>query len=406
MGRDGRMGRDGIAGRRDKTMIPICFAPMEGLTTAVLRGAHRRHFTGIDRYYTPFLSANRTLAFKRKELRDILPENNEGVPLIPQILGNKADEVLWAIRTVADLGYREINFNLGCPMPQVSKRGKGSGFLRDPDALDRFFEEVFRTLEGNGLKPDDSKRSVPVSSDNSADAGTDKSAAGSADAGTDNSADSSIAAGTETSADVSTAAGTDNSTDRHITLTVKTRIGVTDPSEAEEIIKVYNRYPIGLLIIHPRLMRDMYQGHPNLLVFGHMLEESVHPVCYNGDIYTPQDYLQLTQRFPNLAGVMIGRGLLQDPALARQIRGGKPASVPEIRAYHEDLWTAYLSLFPDPRQAVAKMKGFWSYQGEMFSDPQMYPEIKKNLKKIKKAMTAPAYEDAVKTLFEDIASGK
>ena len=374
MGRDGRMGRDGIAGRRDKTMIPICFAPMEGLTTAVLRGAHRRHFTGIDRYYTPFLSANRTLAFKRKELRDILPENNEGVPLIPQILGNKADEVLWAIRTVADLGYREINFNLGCPMPQVAKRGKGSGFLRDPDALDRFFEEVFRTLEGNGLKPDDSKRSVPVSSDNS------------------------TAAGTKTSAD--------GSTDRHITMTVKTRIGVTDPSEAEEIIKVYNRYPIGLLIIHPRLMRDMYQGHPNLLVFGHMLEESVHPVCYNGDIYTPQDYLQLTQRFPNLAGVMIGRGLLQDPALARQIRGGKPASVPEIRVYHEDLWTAYLSLFPDPRQAVAKMKGFWSYQGEMFSDPQMYPEIKKNLKKIKKAMTAPAYEDAVKTLFEDIASGK
>ena len=128
----------------------VYFAPMEGLTTYILRNAHHKYFGGIDEYYTPFLSANRTMAFKRKELRDILPENNEGIPLIPQVLGNKADEVIWAVKTVADLGYRTINFNLGCPMPQVARRGKGSGFLKDTDALDRFFKEVFDELEKSG----------------------------------------------------------------------------------------------------------------------------------------------------------------------------------------------------------------------------------------------------------------
>ena len=314
----------------DVSAPQICFAPMEGLTTYILRNAHHAHFAGIDDYYTPFLSANRTLAFKRKELRDILPENNEGIPLIPQVLGNKADEVCHAVRTVADHGYRVINFNLGCPMPQVARRGKGSGFLKDPDSLDRFFEEVFAELE----------RSAPA-----------------------------------------------------VTLTVKTRIGTVDPAEAEELIKIYNRYPIRLLIIHPRLMKDLYNNCPDMDAFEKMAQESVHPVCYNGDIYSVGDYERLAARFPGISGVMLGRGLLRNPALAREIKGGKAASPGEIQAYHDEIWKAYLALFPDARQAVAKMKGFWSYQGELF------PEKKKELKKIKKSVAAQQYEEAAAAMW-------
>ena len=299
---------------------------MEGLTTYILRNAHHKYFGGIDEYYTPFLSANRTMAFKRKELREILPENNEGIPLIPQVLGNKADEVIWAVKTVADLGYRTINFNLGCPMPQVARRGKGSGFLKDTDALDRFFEEVFDEMEKSGTG---------------------------------------------------------------ITLTVKTRIGTADPSEAEELIKIYNRYPIDFLIIHPRLMKDLYNNYPDLDAFEMMAGESVHPVCYNGDICSVSDFEKLIARFPDISCVMIGRGLLKNPALARELKGGEAALLAEILAYHDEIWKAYLELFTDPRQAVAKMKGFWSYQGELL------PEKKKTLKKIKKAVTAQQYEEAV-----------
>ena len=69
------------------------------------------------------------------------------MPTIPQVLGNKADQVAWAVAEIAGYGYREINFNLGCSMPTVAKRGKGAGFLKDPDLLDRFFDSFFEILE-------------------------------------------------------------------------------------------------------------------------------------------------------------------------------------------------------------------------------------------------------------------
>ena len=311
-------------------LFQLYFAPMEGLTTALYRRIHRKHFAGPDVYYTPFLSANRTMAFKRRELRDILPENNEGVPLIPQILGNKADEVAWAVRTVAELGWREINFNLGCPMPQVARRGKGSGFLRDPDELDRFFDMLFRDLEKD---PDPAL------------------------------------------------------------LSVKTRIGVSDALMAEELMKIYNRYPFQQIIIHPRLMSDLYNNRPDLETFGRMLRASIHPVCYNGDICSVDDFRKIQELFPEVSEFMIGRGLLQNPSLAEEIKGGCAAGQQEMKAFLDELWQAYLALFPDARQAVAKMKGIWSYLG------MSYPERKKELKKIKKAVAADAYERAANEFF-------
>ena len=72
------------------------FAPMEGITGYVFRNAHHRHFHGIKTYYTPFISPNQTRKFTPRELNDVRPEHNEGVPVIPQILTNKADDILWA----------------------------------------------------------------------------------------------------------------------------------------------------------------------------------------------------------------------------------------------------------------------------------------------------------------------
>ena len=89
------------------------FAPLEGITGYVYRNVHHSFFPGTDRYYMPFVAPNYTKHFKSREKEDISPEHNAGMPVVPQILSNKADEALWAIEELSDRGYEEINLNLG-----------------------------------------------------------------------------------------------------------------------------------------------------------------------------------------------------------------------------------------------------------------------------------------------------
>ena len=104
------------------------FAPMEGITGYVFRNAHHRHFHGIKEYYTPFISPNQTRKLTPRELQDVLPEHNEGIPVIPQILTNKADDFLWAAERLKELGYREANLNLGCPSGTVVAKNADRAF--------------------------------------------------------------------------------------------------------------------------------------------------------------------------------------------------------------------------------------------------------------------------------------
>lgn len=118
-------------------------APMEGITGYVFRNAHHACFPGADAYYTPFLAPNQNHAFSSKELNDVLPEHNAGVPVVPQILTNNTEDFLWAAGALAQMGYGEVNLNLGCPSPTVVTKGKGSGMLAEPDKLDRFLDEIY-----------------------------------------------------------------------------------------------------------------------------------------------------------------------------------------------------------------------------------------------------------------------
>ncbi|MBO4395174.1 MAG: tRNA-dihydrouridine synthase family protein [Eubacterium sp.] len=119
------------------------FAPLEGITRSIFRNCYERFFGGIDAYYTPFVTTRDGGIMKKKEKRDILPENNSGLNIIPQIMTNKSEEFLQAARHMQEMGYTEVNLNLGCPSGTVVPKGKGSGFLRDTDALDRFLEEIY-----------------------------------------------------------------------------------------------------------------------------------------------------------------------------------------------------------------------------------------------------------------------
>ena len=123
--------------------MKIYFAPLEGLTDSIYRSLHRKYFPGIDKYYTPFFSPTVHRAPTPKEARELPPaEAFDGV-VIPQILTKNTADFLWFTGVCKDLGYKEINLNLGCPSGTVFSKGKGSGMLRDPDTLDKFLEEIF-----------------------------------------------------------------------------------------------------------------------------------------------------------------------------------------------------------------------------------------------------------------------
>lgn len=122
----------------------IYFAPMEGITGYRYRNIHHTFFgKHIDKYFTPFISPNVEKIFVPKELRDILPEHNTGLPIVPQMLSNNAERFITGAKLLAQYGYKEINLNLGCPSKTVVSKGRGSGFLATPSKLDAFLYEIF-----------------------------------------------------------------------------------------------------------------------------------------------------------------------------------------------------------------------------------------------------------------------
>lgn len=120
------------------------FAPLEGLTDSIYRRLHHKYFPGIDRYFMPFLSPTMHRVLTNREQRELPPADSESFTAVPQLLTKNGEDFLWAARVCRDLGYAEVNLNLGCPSGTVVSKGKGSGMLADPDALDRFLDTIFR----------------------------------------------------------------------------------------------------------------------------------------------------------------------------------------------------------------------------------------------------------------------
>lgn len=121
-------------------------APLEGLTSFVFRRAHARYFPGVEKYYSPFLAPAGQGLFSKRERRDVAPENNVGVNLVPQMLVRNPEDFIRGALEMQSMGYREVNLNLGCPSGTVFSKGKGSGFLAYPEELDAFLDRVFSKL--------------------------------------------------------------------------------------------------------------------------------------------------------------------------------------------------------------------------------------------------------------------
>ena len=250
----------------------ISLAPMEGITGHVYRRAHHQAFSHCDRYYTPFLT---NLGLSRKEEVEILPENNAGMDVIPQVLTNRADVFLNLARVFQESGYREVNLNIGCPSGTVTAKRRGSGLLKYPQELEQFLEEIFAGC------------SLPIS--------------------------------------------------------VKTRIGFESEEEWPAILEILNKFPFTEMIVHPRLRTDFYREPVRPQAYGYAMEHTQIPLCYNGDIYSVQDYERLNTCFPGTDTIMLGRGLIANPGLAGEIKGLPPVNRDQLAFFLEELERGYLA---------------------------------------------------------------
>ena len=115
-------------------------APLEGLTGYVFRRAYHNHFHNIDKYFTPFI-VNKKMS--NKEIRDIHPDNNKGMEVVPQIMSNRVDDFLSVTKELTTYGYDTVNLNLGCPSGTVTAKRRGAGFLAVPDQLEEFLAEIY-----------------------------------------------------------------------------------------------------------------------------------------------------------------------------------------------------------------------------------------------------------------------
>lgn len=176
-------------------------------------------------------------------------------------------------------------------------------------------------------------------------------------------------------------------------VSIKTRIGVTRPEEFARLLEVYARYPVHELIIHPRTRSEMYRGTPHREVIADALAQTKLPIVYNGDLFTAADCRALEAMYPRVRALMLGRGLIANPALAREYAGGAPLEKDELRAFTDDLLRAYLAEYP-ANVALGRMREVMKHIVCCFEQPE------KPRKAIRKAAKLAAYEDAVAALFD------
>ena len=303
----------------------LTVAPMEGLTGAPFRRVHAQFFPEADRYYSPFVTPTQEPKFTERQLKEVAPEINQAIHAVPQLLTRRAEDFIWAAKALSDMGYDEVNLNLGCPAGTVVAKGKGAGFLREPAELEHFLNKIFTA-------------------------------------------------------------------DLPIAISVKTRLGWSCESEFDLLSDVLSHFPIHTLIIHPRLRQDFYKGSVRREVLEQYRGVFHCPLGYNGDIVTLNDIKrESTQGFSQL---MVGRGLIADPALFRKAKGGSALTRTEFSDYTQAIFNSYCDAFGNLKNALMRMKEYWFFWHNLFNGAE------KDVKRIYKAKTLEDYQSACQQIFE------
>lgn len=172
-------------------------------------------------------------------------------------------------------------------------------------------------------------------------------------------------------------------------VSVKTRIGFYDVSEWKELFGIYSKYPLELLIVHPRTREMLYNGYPHAESFDICYDTYQSPLCYNGNIFSKSDFEKASEKYPLLHGIMLGRGAVMNPAIFREIKGGEKLKTEELIAFSRLLEERYYKLLGCEHYTLHKLKEIWIYMVSNFPDePKIAKEIKKsnNLKDLNNAI--------------------
>ena len=325
--------------------MKIYMAPLEGVTGFVFRNAYEEFYGKgrVDKYFIPFISPNKSKGYTTREQNDIRPEHNVGINTVPQIMANDPGLFLEAAAMLNDMGYKEINLNLGCPSGTVVSKFRGAGFLARPLELDSFLDKVL---------------SSPVM--------------------------------------------------KNMLMSVKTRTGLNSHEEFRLLLEIYNDYPLSEVIIHPRVRTDYYKNTPDMEIFKWAVEESRNPVCYNGDIFTIEDYTRFTEMCPEVDRIMLGRGFVGNPGIIGQIghketpQGSEEDGVKSadtLKRFTDRLLNDYIRVMDNEVNAMHKMKEVWIYIN------QFNPGNEKAFKKIKKSHRLSEYQAGVEEFVNSMKRG-
>jgi len=337
-------------------MLKVLFAPLQGYTTGIYRKAHAEIFSGVDAYYAPFLRMENGKP-REKDLRDLestnakcagfADENCAGYKVVPQIIANSVDEFKILADALIAKGYKEIDFNMGCPFPMQVNRHRGAGILSDKQAVQQIMDEIGKL---------------------------------------------SCAENRNASANVKGTAP--------VKFSVKMRLGQDSPDEAFALLPILNEAPLSQITLHPRLGKQQYKGAIDFNSFEQFYNECKHPLVYNGDITSITQICEMERKYPKLAGVMIGRGLLARPSLAAEYKGlsdtnraaTQNSAVPQdffgkLFQMHQVIFDYACKTYQGDSQILSHVQSFWEY---------LEPSIpKKIFKKIKKAGKLSEYQEAI-----------
>ena len=330
--------------RKNRAMLKILFAPLQGYTTGIYRKAHAEIFGGVDAYYAPFLRIENGKP-REKDLRDLnLFDGNARE--IPQIIANSVDEFKILADALIAKDYTEIDFNMGCPFPMQVNRHRGAGILNDKQTVQEIMDEIRKISNANGTAPTIVKGTAPVK------------------------------------------------------FSVKMRLGQDTTDEAFALLSILNEAPLSQITLHPRLGKQQYKGAIDFKSFEKFYAECCHPLVYNGDITSVSQISEMERRYPKLAGVMIGRGLLAKPSLAAEYKGMRDINcaaplnsdthqnlLGKLFQMHQVIFDHACKTYQGDSQILSHIQSFWEY---------LEPSIpKKIFKKIKKAGKLNEYQAAI-----------
>lgn len=195
-----------------------------------------------------------------------------------------------------------------------------------------------------------------------------------------------------------------------VAISVKTRIGMNDLNEWSTLLQIYRKFPMKELIIHPRLQSEGYKGTPHLDAFAAAANLLECPLCYNGDITSPETLTRILDKLPMIDTVMIGRGILQNPGLLQQLKSSEqsamgtsayssPLSPAErlavLKEFHNLLLCGYQEIMSGDTNTLYKMKDLWTFLSDSFETPEKY------VKRIRKAKDIGEYKLAVNALYKE-----